>query len=258
MSRRLYWQVLAVATVIVLGAAQAGRADEVFVSITPCRVVNTRDVPADGPKLGNQVTRDFTIQGNCGVPVGATAVAINITVTEQEAQGFLSVFPSDLDFGVTAFHSNLNFPAVEFATDNGSIAPLAAATPDLSVYWDSLPTTAPSTFATHVLIDVFGYFTEFDAGTITKDPASIYLAESTSTSIPAGNTGTATASCLDNNDVGISGHCDMNPSTNSVILDQEMANVDTTSAAASFTCRWRNDDTNPNNGKAVIVCLVVP
>jgi hypothetical protein len=255
------------ASVIVLGAAQAGRADEVFVSITPCRVVNTRDVPADGPKLGNQVTRDFTIQGNCGVPVGAKAVAINVTVTEQEAQGFLSVFPSDLDFGVTAFHSNLNFPAVEFATDNGSIAPLAAVTPDLSVYWDSLPSTAPSTFATHVLIDVFGYFTEFDAGPIAKDPASIYEVTSTTTSVDSiggsctafpCNTGTATASCLDNNDVGISGHCDMNPNTNSVILDQEMANVDTTSAAASFTCRWRNDDTNPNNGKAVIVCLVVP
>jgi len=65
-------------------------------------------------------------------------------------------------------------------------------------------------------------------------------------------------SCLDANDVGISGHCDMNPNTNSVILDQSMANVDTTLAATSFTCRWRNDDTNPNNGKAAITCLMVP
>ena len=49
---------------------------------------------------------------------GKRAVAINVTVTEQEAQGFLSVFPSDLAFGVSVFHSNLNFPAGEFATDN--------------------------------------------------------------------------------------------------------------------------------------------
>jgi len=476
MSRRPSWQILALATVIMLCAAHAGRAAGVFIPVEPCRIVNTRDIPADGPKVGNRVTRSFTMQGKCGVPVGATAIAVNVTVTEQDVQGFLSIFPANLIFGVTAFNSNVNFPAGEFATDNGSIVPLATGTPDIKIYWDSLPSTAPGAHLAHVLIDVFGYFMDVDpatqvpvtcadgdfttwdsgsstwvceappvltggdltdvnegtgidvatpggpaptvsiettyqlpqgctsgqspafvggvwvcqdppassggdvtdvnegtgidvatstgpaptvsiettyqlpqgctsgqlsafvggvwvcqdppvftggdvtdvnegtgidvtastgpaptvslettyqlpqgctsgqvpafvggvwtcsggAGTVTaisKSSANIYLVMSSTSSInPLGggcaafpcNTGTATASCLDNDDVGISGHCDMNPNTNSVILDQTMTNVDTTAAPASFTCRWRNDDTNPNNGKAVIVCLVVP
>src|SRR5829696_2294566 len=98
MSRRPCWQILAVATIITLWAAHAGRAAQVFVPVEPCRVVNTRDIPADGPKVDNRDTRDFTIQGKCGVPVGAKAIAINVTVTQQGSQGFLSVFPSDLIF----------------------------------------------------------------------------------------------------------------------------------------------------------------
>ncbi|MEX0848480.1 MAG: DUF1501 domain-containing protein [Ilumatobacteraceae bacterium] len=63
--------------------------------LTPARLADTRDgtgvVP--GP-LGPGQSIDIEVVGRGGVPVGATAVALNVTVVEPSAPSFLTVWPS--------------------------------------------------------------------------------------------------------------------------------------------------------------------
>jgi hypothetical protein len=129
-----------------------------FHSLTPCRLVDTRLTPGPFPGNGspivtNNTTRNFTVQGNCGVPAGAAAVTINSTAIGPTGAGFLTLFPS----GITPpTVSNLNFNAGEPALGNGAIVPLAATTPDLGLYAKSGPLAGAGTV--HVVIDVTGYF----------------------------------------------------------------------------------------------------
>jgi len=118
-------------------------------SLTPCRAVDTR--AGQGPILNDAGTRTFTIQGVCGVPVGAKAVSINVTAVGPNGQGFLTLFPSGTTQPVV---SNLNYSAGEPALGNGAIVPLGAATPDLSVF----SRVAVASGTVHMVIDVTGYF----------------------------------------------------------------------------------------------------
>ena len=55
-----------------------------FFPLTPCRVADTRNAAGvnGGPAITVFTTRQFRIQGNCGVPVGAKAVTLNVTVVQ--------------------------------------------------------------------------------------------------------------------------------------------------------------------------------
>lgn len=129
-----------------------------FHSVTPCRIVDTRN-PANatgggsgtgGPALTNTASRDFPIQGQCGVPVGAKAAVLNVTITQPTQEGHLTLWPS----GTTKpLVSTLNFPAFEPAIANGAIVPLSANANDLSVQ----PGLA-ATGTVHLILDVTGYF----------------------------------------------------------------------------------------------------
>ena len=130
-------------------------------SLTPCRLVDTRVAGGTGgipvgngsPIVGTGTTRTFTAQGNCAVPAGAAAVTINSTAVGPTGVGFLTLFPTGITVPTV---SNLNFNAGEPALGNGAIVPLAATTPDLSLYAKVGPVTGTGT--AHVVIDVTGYF----------------------------------------------------------------------------------------------------
>src|SRR5580704_6252046 len=67
-------------------------------AVTPCRVVDTRNPTGTdgGPALTANATRTFSIQGACGVPVGAQAVTINVTIAGPSLStsgGFVTLFP---------------------------------------------------------------------------------------------------------------------------------------------------------------------
>ncbi len=155
---------LAVAT---HASAQSG-ARSIFVPVTPCRVVDTRQ-PSPSP-IGGGTTRSFDVVGaatnyaaqggsatGCGIPgfsAGVpvvTAVAINVVAVNPSAQGNLVVFPTDTTPGTS---STLNFPnsaTIPLNIANGVIIPVRQdqAGADLTV--------KPSQ-TTHVVIDVTGYF----------------------------------------------------------------------------------------------------
>ncbi len=156
---------LAAATAVVVAAlcppaAQAGGPYQYF-AVTPCRVADTRATngtsgcPATGncaPALnGNAAARSFQIQGLCGVPVGAAAATINVTIASPHMTvqyGFLTLWPS----GSTMPNvSTINFSTSDQALANGAIVPLSSNAEDLSVYFGGAGTV-------QVIIDVTGYF----------------------------------------------------------------------------------------------------
>lgn len=83
----------------------AGASEQKFVAITPCRLVDTREV---GGKLGVKETRTYDVRGSgatfagqggkaggCGIPAtGVTAVEVTVTAVDATGTGFLRVFPS--------------------------------------------------------------------------------------------------------------------------------------------------------------------
>lgn len=126
-----------------------------FYAITPCRAIDTRDVgqPWSGA-LNSGAPRNFTIKGAapCNIPTDVAAVAINVTVTQAQQSGFLSLWPQDQAMPLV---STINFNSGELGLANGAITPLGATTPDLSVVYG---VGVVGNFTVHVIIDINGYF----------------------------------------------------------------------------------------------------
>jgi len=67
-----------------------------FISMPPCRVVDTRDATKPSgfgpPSLGGGTTRSFAIpSGSCGIPATAQAYSLNVTVVPEEPLSYLTV-----------------------------------------------------------------------------------------------------------------------------------------------------------------------
>jgi hypothetical protein len=143
--------IFAIAAIATAGAATSARAQTgpyQYYSLTPCRIVDTRNATGvnGGPALGT-TQRNFAIKGNCGVPATAKAVSLNIAVTGASANSWLIVWPAGQAKPNTAA---INFSANDWALSNGAIVGVAAGSPDLSVF------NASGTV--QVIIDVTGYF----------------------------------------------------------------------------------------------------
>jgi hypothetical protein len=120
-----------------------------FTLSQPCRFVDTRDVNnLHGPALDPMEMRVLHDVSFCGVPLNATAVALNIAVTLGSAGGNLRLFPSDFSAPPT---SAINFNAFQTRSNNAVIGLSADGLANLSVQND-----APGTV--HLIIDVTGYF----------------------------------------------------------------------------------------------------
>lgn len=134
-------------------AAQAGGPYQ-YHSLTPCRIADTRfnsGTTNGGPALHTNSARNFQIQGTCGVPVGAQAATLNLTIVTPamtSPNGFLTVWPSG---SAQPTVSTINFTNSDTALANGAIVPLSANAQDMSVYFGGAGTV-------HLIIDVTGYF----------------------------------------------------------------------------------------------------
>jgi hypothetical protein len=64
-------------------------------TISPCRAVDTRSAsgPLAGPALAAASVRSFTLTGACGIPAGASAISVNVTVADATSPGSLRMFP---------------------------------------------------------------------------------------------------------------------------------------------------------------------
>jgi len=117
-----------------------------FYTLPPCRALDTR---LAGPPLAAGATRGILLAGSCGIPTGARAVSLNVTVVQPAAAGFLTAFPAALASAPNV--STINFqPGAVFA--NNAVAGLAwNGASDLKLY-------NGSTGAVNVVVDVTGYF----------------------------------------------------------------------------------------------------
>jgi trimeric autotransporter adhesin len=122
-----------------------------FIAIVPCRVVDTRNAlgPYGGPKMTGSETRSFDIDnGPCpGIPSGAAAYSVAIGVTETVGNGSY----------LTAWPTGTSQPLVATITWNEGLTLVTAAiVPSGTGGAISLFTSK----ATHVTIDINGYFVE--------------------------------------------------------------------------------------------------
>jgi len=162
MDRKLGVAVLGVALLVAAVPVGADGPFQFF-ALTPCRVVDTRaagtTVGTYGGTLISGTERVYPVQGNCGVPVGAKAVTVNVTACAPTNQGRLTVYPSGLSVPAT---STINFPPGTTCLANGAIVPLSTGV-TCSTFTPSSCDFAVMPFVVgngqvQMILDVTGYF----------------------------------------------------------------------------------------------------
>jgi hypothetical protein len=145
----------------------------VFVGMTPCRIVDTRDgtFPAGfgPPSLSGSVVRTFAIQSpssRCPVPSIAQAYSFNITIVPPAFVDFVSVSPTPISVLPPKF-STLNGYVCAFSSSpcvisNEAIVP-AGTSGSVDVY---------ASQNTHLIIDRNGYYAQQIGITLTQGTAA--------------------------------------------------------------------------------------
>jgi hypothetical protein len=125
-------------------------AGEGFFPITPCRLLDTRepDGAGGGPVMVGQGARVLLAGSRCGVPASATALSVNVTVTNATAAGEVVLYADGTALPST---SNVRFrPGVTRA--NSAIVAVSA---DGRA---AIRIANATTGTLHVVVDVNGYF----------------------------------------------------------------------------------------------------
>ena len=141
-------------------AVFAGAAALQFVPVAPCRAADTRltNGPFGGPALASGTSRSFVVPNSgCAIPSNAAAYSLNVTVVPEAGLGFLSIGPSASSLSsVSTLNSDgrvkANAAIVQAGT-NGAV----------SVYVSD---------ASHVILDVNGYFVAGDSTALTFFPVA--------------------------------------------------------------------------------------
>ena len=114
-----------------------------FEGVVPTRLMDTRR-NLGGAMFGPGETRNLAVAGVGGIPGGATAVALNVTVTQPSATSFVTVWPAG---GAVPGTSNLNMIAGQ-TVPNLVVVGLGGGQVSIR-----------NAFGTaHVIVDVMGWF----------------------------------------------------------------------------------------------------
>ncbi len=116
-----------------------------YYTLTPCRLLDTRG----GPAFAANVTEILVLTGACGIPVNASAVALNVTVTQSSNFGRLTLLPGDFLRDPTT--STIEFQAGQTRANNA----MASLAPDGSL---AIAPVVADGGTVHVILDVVGYF----------------------------------------------------------------------------------------------------
>jgi hypothetical protein len=124
-----------------------------FIPVTPCRVADTRGNGFTGqygpPQLQPNTLRNFTIGGQCGIPIGAKAVSFEFTAMNMNTAGNLIAWQA----GIAAPASSaLNWASTTGVIANGIVVPINSS----GVL--SVQTNVPAGGFVDLIIDVNGYY----------------------------------------------------------------------------------------------------
>ena len=122
-----------------------------FVSVTPCRLVDTRGANGTfgGPPIPGQTSRDFPLSENgnpCGIPANAIAYSLNVTVIPNGRLRYLTIWPTGQTQPTVSLMNSLDGRVKA----NAAIVPAGTMNGSVSVF---------VTDTTNVLLDIDGYFT---------------------------------------------------------------------------------------------------
>ena len=127
------------------GREAAVGSEGLFVPIEPTRLADTRRAtgPSGGPRLFDGGAREFAVDDLIGDTAGA--VVVNVTVTRTEDRGFVVVHPAGTEPGET---SSVNHASAGSTVANQVLVPIS-----------ERGVTVTAREATHVVLDVVGWFT---------------------------------------------------------------------------------------------------
>jgi hypothetical protein len=151
--------------------AEPGPGPGGFTPVTPARILDTRiGHGAPAAKVGPGQSIDVQVTGTAGVPLtGAGAVALNVTVTQPTAGGFLTVYPTG---EARPLASNANFVAGQTLA-NAVVVKLGAG---------GKVTIFNSSGTSHLVADVAGWYaTGRDTGSPFTPVAPVRLFDSRAT-----------------------------------------------------------------------------
>lgn len=141
----------AVSAAATLGVSPSGQRAASFYPLAPCRAFDSRSASGPGaaaPVLDGGASRVFPLGGRCGIPGTATALSVNVTVTEPRAAGFLVLYPGDEPVPVAstvAFRpgqTRANNAIIKIARDGSGTVGISNGAPG----------------PVHFIVDVNGYF----------------------------------------------------------------------------------------------------
>lgn len=87
-----------------------------FVAVQPCRLTDTRPDGGAGYNRIDALTISIPTIGRCGIPNGATSLALTLTVVQPWGSGFLTAWPADQARPTV---SNLNFSLGQIRANGG-------------------------------------------------------------------------------------------------------------------------------------------
>ena len=121
-----------------------------FYTVNPCRVMDTRlryGVPNVGPALTAGIARLVNVASQCGLPLHAKAVSINLTVTEPQTLGLLALGGAG---GASNSASFLSYGVGQTRADSAVVG--------LDQNGDLTVVVLQPYGTAHLIIDVNGYF----------------------------------------------------------------------------------------------------
>lgn len=123
-------------------------AGSAFFTLTPCRVLDTRDqgAPLGGPAIPASTRLTYTLTSICGIPAGAKAVSGNVTVLSHLVGGLVRFLPGDT---AATSASTLSFSPGQVRANNAILALSETGT---------LAAENASTRPLDIIVDVNGYF----------------------------------------------------------------------------------------------------
>jgi len=158
---RSRWAGIGAAIAVAIGAGGAGwvvhagseAQPALFVSITPCRLFDTRPAPDNvGDRrspLGAGEAFERLVwgtNGNCTIPTTAVGISFNVTVPDAGIDGFMTIFPADAPRPASSI---INPVAGAGVKSNGGVVGLSA-TGRIKLFTSRGPVDA--------LLDINGYF----------------------------------------------------------------------------------------------------